>query len=184
MGMRPVTATMVQATGCWARTVGSLVRSGAPRHTERSGAFENSVSGSVRVVAVNSRFAFGRIAVQYRRCRDGASCSGCGPPSGVHTDGQGKDGAMLLWRSGPHRTRGIDACQPTPCATPCRVRIATHRRVACQHRTAGCGWRPHDEWSALQALRQSSLRLQPQTKPVAARLRRHAVCAASPLPWH
>jgi hypothetical protein len=57
-------------------------------------------------------------------------------------------------------------------------------RVACQHRTAGCGWRPHDEWSALQALLQSSLRLQPQKKPVAARLRRHAVCAASPLPWH
>ena len=125
MGMRPVTATMVQAPAYCARTVGSLVRPGAPRHPERCGAFESSVSGSVRVVTVNSRFAFGRIAVPYRRCR--ASRSGRGPRIGVHTEGQGKDGAILLWGCGPHRTRGIDACQPTPCATPCRVRIATHR---------------------------------------------------------
>jgi hypothetical protein len=98
MGMRPVTATMAQAPACWARTVGSLVRPGAPRHPERSVAFESSASGSVRVVTVNSIFAFRRIAVEYWRCRDGASCSGRGPRIGVHTDGYGKDGAILLWR--------------------------------------------------------------------------------------
>ena len=32
------------------RTIGSWVRPGAPRHPERSGAFESSVSGSVQVV--------------------------------------------------------------------------------------------------------------------------------------
>jgi hypothetical protein len=73
MGMRPVTATMVQAAAWWRRTVGCLVRPGAPRHSERSGAFGNSVSGCVRVVTVHSKCAFGRIAVPYRRGRDGAN---------------------------------------------------------------------------------------------------------------
>ena len=65
-------------------------------------------------------------------CRDGASGSGRGPRIGVHTEGHGKDGAILLWRCGLLLTRGIDARQPTPCATPCRVGMATHRPVACQ----------------------------------------------------
>ena len=139
MGMRPVTATMVQAAACRGRTVGCLLRLGAPRHLERSGAFKSSVSGSVRVVTVNSRFAFGRIAFQYRRCREGASCSGRGPPIGVHTGGWGQKWRQCCCGVAAHIERAEstragrhlrDAVQSAYSHTPW---------VACQHRTAADG---------------------------------------------
>ena len=80
-----------------------------------------------------------------------------------------------------HIARGIDSCKPTPCATPCRVRIATHHG-ACQRRMAADGGdtmkRP------LCRLHSREVCAFTSHQPVAAGMRRHAICAASPLPWH
>jgi hypothetical protein len=181
MGMRPVTATMVPAPACWARTVGSLVRPGASRHPERSGAFcESSVSGSARVVTVNSRFAFGRIAVQYRRCRDWRVLF---RPWAAHWSPYGR--SRQRWR------QSAVAFRPTSDARNRRVPADTLRgavqsayghtpRAACQHRTAADGG--HTMNGPLCRL-QSNLRLQRQTNPWPPVMRRHVACAASPLPW-
>jgi hypothetical protein len=77
--------------------------------------------------------------------------------------------------AGPHWTRGIDACQPTPCAAPCRMRVATHRvpPAACQ--AAGGGLTMNG--ALWEASFQSRLRVQRQTTSWLP-LCRHAVCAA------
>ena len=104
-GHAAVTATMVQAPASWAPhgwLHGAAGRAAPPGAVRRLREQRERLRASG---PVNSRLRVGRIA-EYRRCRDGASCSGRGPRIGVHTDGHRKDGAILLWRSGPHRTRG------------------------------------------------------------------------------